>query len=292
MIITMDIFSGAPNPTWNLSDKEARQLVERVAGKALSAVDATDGALGFRGYIVSAETDDESSAAGLPATFRLGGNLLGGFLMPEGLSLPTLSVADTEEAAQWLLRTAKKAVDDELLSYVGEVITAQAAGLLAASKAGRKVAEPAISAPCSIQDTAYNPGFWNTPAVQPKNNCYNYAMNYRSDTFAQPGRISGQMYTALNCSNVGAAADRDGCKATCSGPSKTVALVIWPNRDYHWYRKHSNGFWGHKPGQTAARNTDNRNRVIGGTLTPANCDRGPYTVFCGYRFSPVGMKVK
>jgi hypothetical protein len=43
------------------------------------------------------------------------------------------------------------------------------------------------------RNTAYNPGFWNTPAVQPKNNCYNYAMNWRSDTFAQPGRISGHV---------------------------------------------------------------------------------------------------
>jgi hypothetical protein len=39
------------------------------------------------------------------------------------------------------------------------------------------------------------------------------------------------------------------------------------------------GLWRHKPDQTAARNTDNSNRVI---VNPETCDRGRYTHFCGY----------
>jgi len=31
-------------------------------------------------------------------------------------------------------------------------------------------------------------------------------------------------------------------------------LVVAPGYDYHWYRKQLEGFWGHKPGGTAARN--------------------------------------
>ena len=76
------------------------------------------------------------------------------------------------------------------------------------------------------------------------------------------------------------------------GRTRTPALVVWPGYDFHWYRLHTNGFWGHKPGHTAARNTDNQGRVIGGALNPQNCNRGPYTAFCGYRFSPVGMRVQ
>lgn len=30
--------------------------------------------------------------------------------------------------------------------------------------------------------------------------------------------------------------------------------------------------------------------IDGVRLTPANCDRGPYSIFCGYRFSPTGMR--
>jgi hypothetical protein len=104
------------------------------------------------------------------------------------------------------------------------------------------------------------------------------------------------MYSAINCAEVGAAADRDGCKTTCSGSNKNVALVVSLTPgfvDYHWYRRHSEGFWGHKPGGTAAKNTDNSGRIIDGRVrTPANCDRGPYKYFCGYRFSPTGMKVR
>jgi hypothetical protein len=177
-------------------------------------------------------------------------------------------------------------VDDDLLNSVKEMISKSGTPTPAAT------AEATGAAACIIQNTPYNPGFWNTPTVQPHNNCYNYAMNFRSDTFAQPGTISGHPNSVMQCANVAAAANFDGCKATCSGPNKNVALVIWPGRDYHWYRYHSNGFWGHKPGGTPARNTDNRGRVIGGSLNPQNCDRGPYTIFCGYRFSPVGMHVK
>jgi hypothetical protein len=130
------------------------------------------------------------------------------------------------------------------------------------------------------------------PAAQPRNNCYNYAMDYQSNTFAQPGRISGHPNAVMQCADVGSAADFDGCTTVCVGPNKNVALVAWPGYDFHWYRLHTNGFWGHKPGATAARNTDNQGRVIGGALNPQNCDRGPYTAFCGYRFSPVGMRVQ
>lgn len=34
----------------------------------------------------------------------------------------------------------------------------------------------------------YEPEKWNTPSVQPYNNCYNYANNMITNTFAQPGR--------------------------------------------------------------------------------------------------------
>jgi len=187
---------------------------------------------------------------------------------------------------------AESQVDDEIFPQPAE----PAAEEEPSQEAEGTTSEAAALAACVIANTVYNPGFWNTPAVQPKNNCYNYAMNWKSDTFAQPGRISGHIWTAINCANVGTAANWDGCRTICSGSNKNVALVIAPGPgfiDYHWYRRHSNGFWGHKPGGTAARNVDNLGRVINGTtLTPANCARGPYTIFCGYRYSPTGMQVR
>lgn len=289
MIVTLDVFSGRPNPSWELSEADARTLVSRLQGKAVAALEETTGDLGFRGYIVSAAADDDdtATAAGLPDTFRVGASAFGGIAVPTAGEQETspLSAEEADDASQWLLGTAAGAVDDEVLEFVASSITG------GGQQQAVESTEAGAAAACVIQNTAYNPGFWNVPNVQPHNNCYNYAMNYRSNTFAQPGRISGHPNNVMQCPNVATAANWDGCTAICSGPNKNVALVIWPGQDYHWYRFHSNGFWGHKPGSTAARNTDSLGRVIGGALNPRNCARGPYTIFCGYRYSPVGMKV-
>ena len=298
MIVTLDIFSGRPNPSWRLSEKNAKSLVDRIAGRAMASAEADAGhqMLGFRGLIVSASDD---AVAELSAPVRIGGGA-----SPAQSSAhkghKALSIDDSAEAVRWLLGTGAHAIQDAVAEAVHAEVESRLQGLAdthaeaidAGAQAEQAAAEAALAAACIIANTAYNPGFWNTPAVQPKNNCYNYAMNFRSDTFAQPGRISGHPNGIMDCAHVSTATNFDGCLATCSGSNKNVALVIWPGVDYHWYRRHAVGFWGHKPGGTAARNVDNAGQLINGTTrTPANCNRGGYTIFCGYRFSPTGMKV-
>jgi hypothetical protein len=132
----------------------------------------------------------------------------------------------------------------------------------------------------------YEPSVWNdSDGTQFNNNCYNYACNVHTNTFAQPGRATGNMYNQLDCPDVGAGAVSDGLVALdcdrgcgCSECRHQVALVIWPGVDFHWYRKDRDGRWSHKPGSTQARNTDNSGNLIG---DPRTADRGPYTVFCG-----------
>ena len=134
----------------------------------------------------------------------------------------------------------------------------------------------------------FNPGKWNNdPNVMRSNNCYNYANDRITNTFAQPGKGSGQIGPyPPTCAGTGAAAQRDGqipVSSASSTPAEGhfIALVIkpTPRQDYHWYRLDSNAMWTHKPGQTAARNTDNRGNTI---PAPRNCDRGPYTEWCGF----------
>jgi hypothetical protein len=132
-----------------------------------------------------------------------------------------------------------------------------------------------------------HPGFWNNnPTVMSSNNCYNYASNWRTNTFAQPGRGCGRIYTQIPCAEVTRAAlcdgmhHRFGCFPESEKPRYLVALVVIPGGgDFHWYRKHTEGFWGHKAGGTAARNYDNSGNVI---YNPKTANRGPYTIFCGY----------
>ena len=63
----------------------------------------------------------------------------------------------------------------------------------------------------------------------------------------------------------------------------TIVLVIWPNRDYHFYRLVTGGpywWWGHKPGGTPAKYTDDCGHSIyqfqGSGYAPNNICRGPY----------------
>jgi hypothetical protein len=141
---------------------------------------------------------------------------------------------------------------------------------------------------CQYEVSQFNPGFWNTPTVQPRNNCYNYARNWRTDTFAQPGRAHGAQTGTMACNTVTTAALADGLVPRCKClpeseyPRRLMALVIDPGVDYHWYRHQRGGFWGHKPGSTAARNIDNGGVVI---ANPETCDRDGYTDFCGYFYA-------
>jgi hypothetical protein len=132
----------------------------------------------------------------------------------------------------------------------------------------------------------YEPQWWNDGGQrQLNNNCYNYATDYRSDTFAQPGQAAGAMYSAFTCGSVRPAAQKDqligdpDADNRCPKEGHLVALVIWPGGDFHWYRKGRNGLWSHKPGPTPVTNVDNSGNAI---PDPRTANRGPYTDFCTF----------
>jgi len=149
---------------------------------------------------------------------------------------------------------------------------------------------------------AYQASFWNVSSRVYYNNCYNYAMNVATNTFAQPGRAyfgyNPVNANTLTCTEMSAFASLDGTlnngedrlkfnsyseSAACTGayrPAKT-ALVLAPGYDYHWYRldRNSDGRWSHKQGQTPAKRTDESGRQI---YSPSGANRGVYTQVCGY----------
>jgi hypothetical protein len=139
--------------------------------------------------------------------------------------------------------------------------------------------------PLSGSEPPYAPNPWNdADGVQHNNNCYNYACNKMTGTFAQPGRRAGRMYTKFACGNVAVAAIADGlipwvADRACPGGCYKVALVIAPGVDFHWYRQDANGDWSHKPGETEATNEDESGNAI---TDPRTADRGMYTDFCGF----------
>ena len=129
--------------------------------------------------------------------------------------------------------------------------------------------------PCIEPD--FNASLWSSTS----NNCYNYAVDIATGTYAQPGRAGGAQYTSLNESVVRGAAVLDGLKDH-EDPDQgkfpetsncLLALVAIPGIDYHFYRRDSDGTWSHKPGPRSPTQLDNAWQPI---TDPRNADMTPY----------------
>ncbi|MGH3371295.1 MAG: hypothetical protein ACRDPR_14995 [Nocardioidaceae bacterium] len=139
----------------------------------------------------------------------------------------------------------------------------------------------------------YRPERWNGDfQVQSNNNCYNYACDIRNNTYAQPGMGAGLPHASIDCPGETTGAIADGLLSTGAVEGSAgiefghhVALVIAPNRDFHWYRHDRDGTWSHKPGGTEATNLDDSDHPI---TDPRQANRGIYTVFCGFFCVPRG----
>lgn len=282
LTVELDIFSGRPNPVWTLTGKEERDLIDRVtADRSLMApLSAETGGLGYRGFIVrSAPTTDQSLAAsaGVPSVFRLGGHF-----------------DKATAAALWALETSEKSgvdLTDDLRAYTAEAATS--ANTTTANGEVESAATDGSNQSCAwywvTSDVDFS--FWNGSAYITKNNCYNFASNYRTNTFAQPGRYSGHPFTSLTAASVSNAVRWDGYYDGCFAsptPNLKICLVIWPGQDFHFYRLCANNHWCHKPGKTAARNYDNSGHWI---TSVATCNRGPYSIIAGYFYWRNSYKV-
>jgi len=295
--ITLDMFSGRENPVGYLDGQDEREVLRELSLNrgVLAPIESGYQGLGFRGVIIEPTDDAVGRRYGIPAVAKLAGGA-------------TLLEAKAQEIAERLIRKVLAAGSTDnvpfpsqfertVLDLLAQVPTTDfdTTDDAVAGSPGAPAPAPTARVTCQIEVGAFNPGFWNDAAHISLNNCYNYASNKRTDTFAQPGKGSGHPYTALTCAAVTSAALSDGlhkrfdCFPDTEKPRWLVAMVIAPGYDYHWYRKQKEGFWGHKPGRTAARNTDNNGAVIN---NPETCARAPYTDFCGYFYVPKSQKIK
>lgn len=299
--ITADVYSGRPNPTWLVHDEaEARAIMRELGQRRMTTAAAPEeGGLGLRGFHIDVASDEASAS-----DRELAGYLaVGATASSEASALGERLVALLSRDASAMASESLGQSPDDLATYLTAQIHSVGHASVTDAREGAEGAEDdeiaaeaidasrgiGAKASCTIELGAFNPGFWNTAATQPHNNCYNYASNKRTNTFAQPGRATGHMYGhPIACLGVTNGALSDGlhrryvCFPASEAPRYLVALVVAPGQDYHWYRKQKEGFWGHKPGGTAAKNTDNSGHVI---TNPQTANRGPYTQFCGYFYT-------
>jgi hypothetical protein len=303
--VTADMFSGRPNPAWTVTDeKEVQAALKEIVLNRDLFTDAApaEAGLGFRGVVVAPLSDDLAHDFGVPSSFYIplgagAGPSKGAEIAERLISLIPQSLRPADAGPQAL------SLGESLPSFLMEQMKlsrrTSALDGAEATAVDKEAAAEAARAMCYYDTSPYNPGFWNNdPNVRAHNNCYNYASNKRTDTFAQPGLGCGHMYTAITCAEVTRAALCDGlhrrydCFPDSEYPRYLVALVIAPGPgfvDFHWYRLMREGFWAHKPGGTAVRNVDNSGKVI---YNPQQCDRDGYTVFCGYFYTCRSQKIK
>lgn len=305
--VIVDIFSGRPNPVWEVDEVTAQDLLRQVEPMRdiVGGLNIGSGRLGFRGLVIEkAGRGEILRAHEFPQTLRVSGE------DPRGveLALRLLSTLDQPRAephgnlpagfAAPSPADLRRLIEQDAVGFVGSGspsgggVFGHSGAPVLGTDASSWTTAPQGS--CQKDLGAFNPGFWNVARVQANNNCYNYATNRRTDTFAQPGRAAGKQATTMACSNVASGAKVDGilgssfCLASTSQPRWYVALVVWPGVDYHWYRQQAEGYWGHKPGTNAARNYDNSGNVI---TNPQTANRGVYTDFCGYFFVGSGAQI-
>jgi hypothetical protein len=287
--VTIDIFSGRPNPTQIIEGTEAKNMMDKLSFSSLSKIDEEKDVpapfhLGFRGVTVE-QLDGETNS--LPASF---------FIAPDRLyTADSLAKIDSIDFNSLIFDRLNKFKNTKGIKDFKAILTKEIeAGVLLREKLQPFPPFPPIQilTPCSCAPL-YEPLWWNDGGPkQSGNNCYNYASNYRTDTFAQPGNATGNQYTSLAGCAVAAGQksalmgavsdcliDTPNANNVCPSDGHLVALVIWPGYDFHWYRKGKDGKWTHKPGGTQVTNLDNSSVVI---PDPRTANRGGYTQFCTF----------
>ena len=263
--VELDIFSGRPNPVWHLGVADSFDLLDQIKSSKTSLLSPSlaESKLGYRGFLVTFNAEE---------MLQLGGSRPAQFRIRSGLDIDADAVAE-----KWLLdATPESLIPNDSVYEEAETGIEQPINRNLLDR--EALPNAVVLAACTVYATSSTDfSFWNGSAHRPHNNCYNYASNNRNNTYAQPGRRSGQKFTSLTLDNIANAMVRDGYRTTCDGRSLVTSLWIWPSTDYHFYRKtadvNGGSRWCHKPGQTSATNRDNSGAII---QAPATANRGNY----------------
>ncbi len=117
-IVTVDMYSGRPNPTWELSESDARKLQEMLARNVNPAASnpAVSGVLGYRGMQVTHVPDSSNSADIAPTV-----SVFAGAVMQDIEGTPTF-LDSLSEIEEFLVGTAGTQLDQFEVNYLREEI--------------------------------------------------------------------------------------------------------------------------------------------------------------------------
>ena len=278
------VYSGRPDPVAELDEDASAGVLDALAPDR-ELVDDDLGLppawhLGYRGLLVEQLGDPDPR---LPQVFEFGTDALQG---------PGLRHRVAEDLTDERLLALDGPVGRELSESLLELLPELLRAARAVSRTPRD-STPSSPTPCGGSAPSSDVNWWNDGAVgidshQLYNNCYNYATNQRTDTFAQPGRGSGFTLVApiMTGERVRLYAWYDNLYDAPSGNNgcvpkgHLVGLAFAPEElDYHWWRKNQDGYWSHKPGSSPATSRDASGELI---VDPRECDRGIYEQWVGF----------
>lgn len=287
--IMIGVYSGRPNPRFELSDAQEHELDAMIASLTrrtrtrMAAVRKT----GFGVIQIIRKSGKRQSRIlcgggivefpGLPFSFPdapgIGRFLLG--ICPDPI----------------LIRPIKQALID--IWKLRDIVR----------KAKKTQCAVNYSADASSYDLYWGAGYtpdWMVWNRQPCNNCYDYANQQLTDSFSQPGLGGGQKYVSHTCAAITAAAVRDGLAPVndahtwlSAGSGWYVALVLGKvvgingkyEPDFHWFKQDKSGCWSHKLGGGMPMDVDaNGNKIKNPATASLNFYGGMliYDKFCGF----------
>lgn len=198
----MVVFSGRPDPQWRVDLSAFNESDYQLIQNLGVSSDCIPAKLGYKGFLVQDAVRELL--------------IVGSDSEPVRLQQVLLQTMPNDTLPSHLLQS----ISNEIGNVLDECITSR-----------RKRLVP-----------PFGPFLWNNvPNTRRKNNCYNYANIQITNTFAQPGRGTGQIFTQLNGFFVVAAAIRDGLlvlnphpgvadpvPGAPTGPRHVVALFVDP----------------------------------------------------------------
>ena len=110
MRVELQVYSGRPNPAWDLSAQDVAEVARRMADLPRSRQPFVEGSLGYGGFVIQ----NPKNAAGLPTKIKV----FNGIGIPEERDIAVYQ--DVHDLEGWLLKEARQHGYGAILSEVGK----------------------------------------------------------------------------------------------------------------------------------------------------------------------------
>jgi len=293
ILVTMRVYSGRANPSWYLTEANARELFDKLdpylRGSSVARSDKQKvmaesfrlGGLGYRGFFLKSIDD----ALKIPSRFAVYGGIVDFYDQDPAID------DESRDLERWLLSVYPPELDPQALRIAEReretIYRNPQCSHIHGPEERRLEGRP-----------RYAPQIWNQSDTIGLNNCYAYANNrlFENREGADPGAGGGAPVIFGDCDDFHDALIADGLTRLQQqqleqplGGGWPMALFVLPPdfSDFHVYRQDSTGRWSHKPGGYPVRDCDEDGHVI---INPRQANTLHYRL-CGYYRSHSGAQI-